>query len=452
MSNTRIIQLTAENFKRLEAIELAPDGTFNLVSGNNEQGKSSLLDAIAWAIGGSKAIKSTTEPIRRGQKRAEVTIDLGDLVLTRTITAAGERLQVAAKDGAPMKSPQAVLDALRGKISFDPLEFIQLSEAEQTKTLLTLVGVDVAKFEKERKEIFDNRTISNRDLKKAKANLESAPVPAKPESFELKTVTEVTNRLAKAQELISGNKAKDKEITDLRQKFDDIAKEINDLEQQIAILQTKLTTKMNEKETVRQKHNATKAEVRNFVAPDITAIQDEISGIEMYNDAIRSYNSYLELQGDYNKYNQESENYTKQLNGMDAELVKKITEAKMPITGLSVVDSVVRYNDVPLSQCSQAIRVKVSMAIAMAMNPRLRVILIREGALFDNKNLKLIADMAKDNNFQIWVERVGEGETGIIIENGEVKTAPAPKKQTKKPEPKIEEFPVPADEDDGELL
>ena len=119
----KIISLTAENVKRLRAVEITPDGNVVTITGRNAQGKTSVLDAIWLALGGGAASKGTIRPIRDGEEKASVRLDLGDLVVTRTWTGDKTALTVTAADGAKYTSPQGILDALVGRLSFDPLEF-----------------------------------------------------------------------------------------------------------------------------------------------------------------------------------------------------------------------------------------------------------------------------------------------------------------------------------------
>ena len=113
----KIIHLQVENFKRLKAIDITPEGSVVKITGKNAQGKSSVLDAIWGALGGGKALP--TEPIRQGETQARIRVELDDLVVTRTFTPGNSYLKVETKDGASYKSPQAILDKLVGRLSFD---------------------------------------------------------------------------------------------------------------------------------------------------------------------------------------------------------------------------------------------------------------------------------------------------------------------------------------------
>jgi hypothetical protein len=101
---------------------------------------------------------------------------------------------------------------------------------------------------------------------------------------------------------------------------------------------------------------------------------------------------------------------------------KAIASAKMPVKGLSFGDGIVLYKGVPIEQASSAEQLRVSCAIGMAGNPKLRVMIIKDGSLLDSDSLKLLAGMAKDQDFQVWVERVdASGQVGIVMEDGHVK-------------------------------
>ena len=98
-----------------------------------------------------------------------------------------------------------------------------------------------------------------------------------------------------------------------------------------------------------------------------------------------------------------------------------IAAADMPVDGLGFGDGIVTLNEVPFDQASTAQQLRASVALAMAANPKLKVIRIKQGAFLDEDNLALIAEMAEERDYQIWIERVdSSGKVGIVIQDGEV--------------------------------
>jgi spore coat protein CotH len=118
---------------------------------------------------------------------------------------------------------------------------------------------------------------------------------------------------------------------------------------------------------------------------------------------------------------EQSKSLNTQISKITDDKAKSLAKAEFPIEGLAIDDDGVTFEDIPFVQCSSAQRIRVSVAIGLAMNPKLRVLLIREGSLLDSKNLGMIAEMAMKAEAQIWIERVSKGkECSIIIENGEI--------------------------------
>lgn len=161
----RIHRLQAENYKRLVAVDITPDGDVVTIAGKNAQGKSSVLDSIYAALAGREA--KVDKPIREGQNSATVSVDLGEIVVTRKWKKddAGT-LTVESKEGATFKSPQARLDEIIGRRAFDPLEFVHQKPAEQVATLISTVELpfDPDELESQRKAAYEARTVVGRDV------------------------------------------------------------------------------------------------------------------------------------------------------------------------------------------------------------------------------------------------------------------------------------------------
>ena len=197
----RIICLEAENVKRLKAIRMNPDRTLVRIEGRNAQGKSSVLDAIAAALGGGKM--QPDMPVRQGEKRASVRLDLGEFIVWRKWNASGHTvLEVTTADGVPQKSPQAILDKIIGDLTFDPWAFVRMKPKEQAEVLKRLAGLDFTKLDAEREQLYVQRTYVNREVKSAEAVIGIPPPTVADE-----TLIDISELVANQQQyLIPANK------------------------------------------------------------------------------------------------------------------------------------------------------------------------------------------------------------------------------------------------------
>ena len=163
-----IVKLQAENIKRIVAVEIEPDGALVQITGRNGAGKSSVLDSIWWALAGERSHQSA--PIRKGADTARISLDLGEVVVTRHFAKREDdsvvtRITVENAEGARFPSPQNMLDSLLGSLSFDPLAFARASDREQVEQLAGLCGVDMAAIERAHKGDYERRRDCNRDAK-----------------------------------------------------------------------------------------------------------------------------------------------------------------------------------------------------------------------------------------------------------------------------------------------
>ena len=413
----RIINLQAENIKRLKAVEITPDGNVIVVSGRNGAGKTSVLDSIWLALGGGPAAKGTTQPIREGQGSAEVRLDLGDLVVTRSWKGDKTTLKVENGAGAKFDKPQTMLDSLIGRLSFDPLEFAHQDEKSQLKTLMELVELpfDPDELAARRKELFDTRTDTNRELSSLKAR-SGAMMPFDPDcpTTEI-SAADIVAEIEAAQKHNETVKAARNYVSQVDDAIEAADKRVADLAAQLRAAEAVLS------EAYDQVATAT-ADLGKLAAPiDITVLTEKLGSVETINRQIREQKSRVALDYDLATLTERSESLTEQIELIDTEKEKAIASAAFPLDGLSFNDLGVLFGGVPFQQCSAGEQLRVSVALAMAVNPTIRVIRITDGSLLDSTNMTLIAQMADENDYQVWIERVDEsGVVGIYIEDGEV--------------------------------
>lgn len=401
----KILKLQGENIKRMEAFEIDPKGNVVVISGENGQGKTSILDSIVLALAGksSDVAKLTTKPIKEGAKTAQVTVTTEEYVITRTWTEKDSYLEMTSRDGLVYKSPQAMLDQMIGDLSFDPLEFTRMKPKDQRDSLLGIVKLDInlEEWERDFKLKYDTRTSVGNQGKALKGKLETTPEspPDTPEE-EVSIVDLVTQK----DEAEKRNRA-------IETMDDGIAGNDKLIEQ--------MRAKLAELEKTQEENRALRAKMGDKV--DTSALQQKIASAEDINRAVRVNKERAAIAADMLKYDAEYDKLTAELEAMQKNKAEKLETAKFPIAGLSFADDGVTYKGIPLPQCSAAEQLKVSMAIAMAKNPKLRVIRIVDGSLLDEKNMKVIQEMADKNDFQIWVEVVdSSGKVGIVISEGKV--------------------------------
>ena len=405
----KIVELKAENIKRIKAIEIKPKDNLVIISGKNDQGKSSVLDSIWYALSWGDGKKKTPKPIRKGEDKAQVRVDLGDIIVTRNWTGNEKSyLKVENKEGMQYKSPQQLLDRFMGKLSFDPLDFSRLNSKEQGETLLELVDLklDLKELEEKKETIYDERTLKNRELKAVQIQLEEMEEPEETPVLEI-SITSLTEKLETGV----------KHNTDIENRLHNLDFTQAQIDEDIE----KIGKLRNRVEDNKEKIKAHGNWLKENKQVDVEEIRTKIDEAESVNKRIRAAEAFREKETDIKKLSGERDGLTKQIEKLDSNKKQALEKADMPIKGLSVDKDSVTYKGFPFSQLSDSEQLKVSMAIAMAVNPKLKVIRVRDGSLLDEENMKIIREMANNNDFQIWIERVEEGEVGFIIEDGELK-------------------------------
>jgi len=418
-----IVSLETNNVKRIKAVQITPDGNLVIVGGDNGQGKSSVLDSIVYAIGG--AATHCERPVRDGENKARIvcTLDNG-LVIQRTFTAAGgTALTVTSEGGEKFTSPQKMLDTLVGKLSFDPLEFARMDAKAQLATLKTLVGLDFAALDAERQAAYDERTLVNRDAKAAWAGVEGTPFYQGVPEVEA-SASELMAELKRRQGVNAAIDARWAEFNSLQRRITKGAEYIQGLEVQIAQLQKQLEDSKALKASMEQQVESERAALHALAREDEAAILAQLDDIQALNGKVAANAQRRELSAKAQALEEKSKALTTKIETIDAKKSEALAAAKFPVPGMSFGEDGVLFNGLPFSQASDAEKIRVSVSMGLAMNPQLKVVLIRDGSLLDQNSLAMIASMAAENGAQVWIERVGHGdECSVIIEDGQIKEA-----------------------------
>lgn len=406
-----IISLESENVKRLKAVRIEPDGKPVILTGKNEQGKSSIIDSLYIALTG----KLGDKPVRDGATKARITLDTGEYFAERVIPAGGSpKLIVRNADGEKVKSPQTILDTLFNEMAMDPFEFARMKAKDQREILLKTAGIDLTEWEGRYRAAYDRRTEANRDVKKSEAAWQSAEKVPDGTPNEVVSATELIAEIDRMKSLRLARR----EALDAKERMEG---EIAGAKERIADLERRLQEEKRSLQSAEQK-------VAGIAIPDapgtdeIEAASAKLSEVEQTNELVRKKKLVEGYRKQYLENQKAAESADETVQFILSEKERMLAEADFGVPGLSISDDGVTFEDMPFSELSTARKIQVSVAMAMRQNPRLRIVIIREGALIGTEIWNAIVEQCRENGFQLWVEKFQEeaGSVGLHIEDGAI--------------------------------
>lgn len=424
----KIVGIIQENIKGIKLAEITPDGECILIGGTNASGKSSLLDGMMIALQGVGTKQPS--PLRNGEKRGRSFLDLGKYTVERIFTESspGGRVVVKSKDGATYPSPQKLLDDLYGDIAFDPLEFSRLRPDDQAEQLRKMVGIDFTDLEAKHKEAYDERTAVNRDLKNVKGKLDGGGFLEAPteevSAFEL--AAELESRTA--QNAANDEKRRELEALDNnaklgQSKLAEANQAVREAEEALERARQKVNEIKGKLARVAEQRLLLVAEVEHIQDADVAEVTEQIRQSEEMNSRVRANRERQALLDRESQLLSESESLTTAIDKIKEERSGRLQKAKFPIEGLSFnEEGRVTFDGVLLSQCSTAekIRVSTAIAVALAKDKPLKLLLIRDGTLMLPPTLRMVAGMAAEAGFTTYIEWATETGEGcqVVIEDG----------------------------------
>lgn len=441
----KVVRLTSENVMRLVAVDITPDGNVITIGGPNGAGKSSVLNSIAMALGGEALVPD--EPIRVGEGSAKIVLNLGEFVVTRRFTrekredgSYGETsstLIVTNADGtAKYTSPQTLLNKLLGKLTFDPLAFAHADAKPQGEILRRIVNIDLGLFDRQRQAAAAQRAVLKKTHDVKLAQMLALPHHDDAPEAEI-SMDEVSSEMMRAE-------AARKHVQDLQRHVDslqlqkgalqqdlaghehslgDLIRRLKEIESQIRQVNewtenVKTAIRAAEEEIVTAQAEVEKA---SGAVPDVTAIKTRIEEIERTNARVRDNHRYAAMAIEVEEISIQVDRQDAAVKAADAGKREALAAAQFPVSGLGL-DEIgnVTFNGLPFKQASSAEQIRASVAIGLAMNPTLRVLLIRNGNALDSKSLAAIHQQAVAADAQLWVEWVTESKEGVsvMIEDG----------------------------------
>jgi len=420
----KIVKLIADNFKRLQAVEINTAGSVVQITGRNGAGKSSVLDAIEAAFGGARHYPE--QPIRRGATGARVVVETDQIRVTRKWTEKGDSLVVESLEGATFRKPQEMLDKLTAGLTFDPLAFARMRGKDQAQLLRQVTGLDTAELDRRRRETYDARTRVNHEVKQLEAQLAAHQVPDDPGPVgEERDLAAIAGKKADAERRRAG-------IATARAEAERLRKESLAAAAEVERLRRALEAAVAKEAELRGLYEAGRKALEGVTEPDTSAVDAEIAEAREHNAAVRQRQQQADrrnialaqrrrLEEGLSAKRKEADKLTVDLEWIDADKQALLEAAQFPVPGMGVEGDEVTVNGVPFSQASTAEQIRVGLAIGAALNPKLRVVLVRDGSLLDDGSMAVLGRWAEENDFQVILEKVaGNSPMGIVIEDGMV--------------------------------
>lgn len=403
---------SATDFKGVKNIELSPEGNLVVIAGGNGAGKSSFIDSIT-ELFDPRGARLTPRPIREGatEARAEYVDEDLNLRVSRVWKKNGTAgtLSVEALDGAKYSRPSEIVAGLLGGAIFDPVAFLNLDDKKQREALLAKVDLpfDLDEVDRQKAGAEGRRLEAGRDVKRLEGALSqmSAPAPGTPDAEV--SAQAILDEIEQAnQEARSYDRARDSN-EQLGSAAAQIEREINDL-------QVKL-------EAARAAHKKAFDAFRALPQPTpVEPLREKLNAVDETNKAVRAAQAYAETESALEKARALHAKEQEALDRIEATKRDGLAAAKFPVDGLSVDDDGVTYQGVPFVQVNSAHRMRVAFGVATAGDPKLRLVIVRNGDLLDSDSLDALRAVAEERGYIALVERDRDEsrEIGFVIREG----------------------------------
>lgn len=414
---TKISKLEIENVKRVKAVTLKPtEKGLTIIGGENGQGKTSVLDAIAWALGGNTYRPS--QPIREGsaQPPAMRIIMNNGLIVERK----GKNSELKVTDTSGQKAGQQLLNSFVESFAINLPKFMESSSKDKAATLLKIIGVDeqLAELEQQERDFYNERLYIGRTAEqKSKFAAEQPYYPEAP-----KDLVSPSDLIRQQQEILARNgenqlkRRRLTEITDNRRRIsselEKITKQIEELYDREAQLKIELGAAIQDEKTAMKTVEELKDE-------STEELENSIANVEEINRKVRA-------NLDKEKAEEDAKTYTDKYNllSLSLEAVRKqkkdlLSNARLPLPELSVSDGELIYKGQKWDNMSGAERLIVSTSIVKMLNPNCGFVLLDNLEQLDLKTLESFGKWLEDEGLQAIATRVSTGsECSIIIEDG----------------------------------
>lgn len=430
--SVKIMALEAENVKRIKAVALTPAPTgLTLVGGNNNQGKTSVLDALAWALGGDRFRPDAAQ--RDGAVApAHLKVKLSNGVV---VERKGKNASLTVTDPTGRRSGQQLLNAFVEPLALDLPRFMDATDKEKADILLRIIGIgsELHTRDLEIKALYDKRTFTGQLAAQKKHFAEEMiSYPEAPDE-----PVSASELIRQQQDILARNGENQRlraQYAELEQQVQQCVDELKRTRERIATLQqladeldAKHTKLFNQRETARK----TVSQLQDESTAELEA---SIRDIEETNRKVRANLEKSRAEDEAAQYASEYDRLTESIQQKRADRMALLNGADLPLPGLSVEDGVLTYKGKHWRDMSGSDQLRVAAAIVRRLNPDCGFVLLDKLEQMDMTTLQEFSAWLEAEGLQAIATRVSTGsECQIIIEDGMVKDAVPPEE---KPQPR----------------
>ena len=411
----KIASLTTENVKRVKSVHIEPSPNgLTIIGGNNNNGKTSILDAIAWALGGNKYRPS------KAQREGSVVPPTINLKLSNglIVERKGKNSDLKVTDPTGNKAGQNLLDSFVEELAINLPKFINSSDKEKANTLLEIIGVGQQLYELEcqEKEKYNmRRSIGQIADQKEKFAKEQPFYPEAP-----KTLVSITDLITQQQDIL----AKNGENQRKRDMTDQLHRQATQLMAEIERQENTLANLKEQYQSVLRDYDVAQKTSEQLQDESTEELEESIANIEAINIKVRANLDREKAEQDAAEYRAQYSSLTTEIESLRKQRMDLLQNADLPLDGLSVEDGELLYNGQRWDNMSGSQQLMVSTAIVRKLKPECGFVLIDKLEQMDMQTLNEFGAWLEQEGLQAIATRVSTGdECSIIIEDGYVKNS-----------------------------
>ena len=406
-----ITQLELENIKRIKAVAITPKETgLTIIGGRNNQGKTSVLDAIAYALGGSRHRPSQAQ--REGAPdapRLRVTLSNGI-----TVERHGKNGALKVTDPTGRKAGQQLLDSFLSELALDLPKFLGASDRDKADTLLQIIGVrdQLVQLEAQEQQLYHQRWAIGQQADRKKKHAQEMPYhPDAPDAY-----LSAGDLIQRQQAILAQNGENQRK----RQQRDQLEQQVQALEYNIEALQEQL-------DQVRRDLAIAAADAADLQDQSTAQLEADLRQVEQINLKVRDNQAKARAQAEAEELGQQYQQLTQQVEAVRDQRRRLLDGADLPLPGLSVEQGKLYYQGKQWDCMSGSDQLRVAVAIVRRLNPQCGFVLLDKLEQMDPKTLRDFGQWLEQEGLQAIATRVSTGEEcSVLIEDGFAIAQPTP--------------------------